>query len=1179
MGTPQFSHLHLHTSGSVADAMLRVTELAKRIKELGMSSVAITDHGNMFNVVHFYKACKREGIKPIIGMEAYVAPRSNTMKQHKLDDANYHLVLLSETQEGYQNLINIASDSSVNGFYYKPRTDKKKLREWHNGIIALSACLGGEVQSKLLEGNYELAKETALIYNDIFGQNNFFLELQEHGIPEQKTVNEQLIRMSKETGIPLVCTNDCHYLTKEDYVAHDVLMAIQAKTTVDSDKRKKYGSDQFYVKSPEEMESLFGYVSEALENTAKIAERCNVEIDFKTPKLPPFKIPDNFEGDNFQYMLHLTEIGIKNLYGGFNDEIRERMMYEANIVKNMGYVNYFLIVWDFFRFCRDGTDDILDPPRTDWTPIYTGPGRGSGAGSILTYALGITKIDPLRYNLLFERFLDPSRISMPDIDSDFEFDRRQEVIDYVVRKYGRQSVCQIITYGTMAARAVIRLVGKALDAPAYLYDKAAKMIPAKPGITLQEALKDPDFLQLYNENETVKEIVKIALRLEGLPSYTSTHAAGVLITDPKGVTAHVPIWSNDGTIVSQYDMTILEELNLLKMDFLGLRTLGVIHEAVDMIYKNHGVVVNLDELYECRDMAPTELLAEGKTDGIFQLEGSGLTDFVKEVKPRDMEEWIAVISLYRPGPMQYIPTYVANRRNHSLISYPFPELESILGETYGVLTYQEQCMRTVVAVAGYDKSDSDSFRKVIAKKKKELIPLHRKWFIDGREAIDLDEYGKPKNYGHPIPGGLELGHPKTSLEKFFDDMTEFGKYAFNKSHAAAYAVVSYVTAWLKYYYPVEFMSALMNSVNGAKKKEKISRYINHCRNDLGIDIIPPDINISTSKFVATKDGKIVFTLNALNVSEKIMCSVEEQRELGGPFTSFRDFILRNLDNMTKSDITALASIGAFRSIGCISSQIAAAATDIADRISKAKQARNRANASGKPFDMNSRLNIEDVIPDTLTEYPNRIIWSLEREYLGLYLTGHPLYNFLYHINKVNTFSMAEMDYDVDEDTGLVILRNDLAKHKTIRFVGMFSSITKTVTRSKKEKMAITEIEDLTGVGKMLIFPEAYATYERIISCDKVYEFTGTIKTDPEEPPIIILKTMTPLEVNITKRLVIEEDDKERLLLIIRQLKSNRVWRGDNPVFIVSGGIKLLLTKEYWVNLDTVNLEGINYQIM
>lgn len=1179
MSDLDFVHLHLHTEGSLADAMLRPKELAARIKELGMKSVAITDHGNMFKVVHFYKACKSEGIKPILGMETYVAPRVNTIKEHKIDDANYHLVLLAENNDGYQNLIQIASNASISGMYYKPRTDKNKLRKWHNGIIALSACLGGEVQQYLLANDYKKAKESALMYEDIFGKGNFYLELQNHGLPEQVMVNELLIKLSKETGIPLVCTNDCHYLYHSDSKPHDILMAIQAKTTIYDDKRKIYNSDQFYLKSPQEMYELFNYIPEALENTVKIADRCNVEIDFGSNKLPPFTVPSWFNGSNYDFLKKLVYDGAMKRYGQITEDVEERIEYELSVIEKMGYVNYFLITWDFFRFCEDGTDEIGQPSPEDWKPILTSCGRGSGAGSIILYTLGITQIDPLEYDLLFERFLDPSRISMPDIDSDFEDSRRQEVIDYVIRKYGRKSVCQIITYGTLAARAAIRAVGRALDLPYAVQDQTAKMIPKEPGITIKEGLEmNPDFKRKYDNDETIKYLVDMAMRVEGLPIYTGTHAAGVLITDSKGVTAHVPVWDNDGAIVAQYDKDILEELGLLKMDFLGLKTLGVISEAIDNIYKNHGVKVDLNELYKCKDLKPLQLLEEGKTDGIFQLEGAGLTEFIKELRPRSIEEWIAAIALYRPGPMQFIPTYLANKRDPDNIDYPFEELKPILQGTYGVLCYQEQCMKTVIAVAGYEKSDSDGFRKVIAKKKKHLIPLHRKWFIEGRNKIDVDEDGKERDYGHPIPGGLANGHKREDLEIYFDKMEDFGKYCFNKSHAAAYAVVGNATAWLKFYYPVEFMAALLNSVQGDLKQ--VSRYINHCRDSLGIEIIPPDVNVSADKFIPTKDGKIIYTLNVKFTSKDALDSIVFNREKDGPYKTFEDFIERNMWELNKQTINALGAVGAFKSLGVINSHIVAGAADISDRISKTKQVYKRAQASHRPFDIMKWMNIQEYIPSKLNEFPNRIQWALERKYLGLYLTGNPIYDYMYYVEKCSNFKLEDMDYEVDEETGMIILKTPLPSRKSVRIISMFSNIKETVTRKRKEPMAITEIEDLTGSAKMLIWPQIYEQYKEFIKEDEVLDISGYVKVEPDEPPVIICESIEKLELPKIKKIVIKENDPYKIReVMMKNMIENKYFIGNTPVYVEVNNVRLLLDSDYWINLNCANLEDLNYEIL
>jgi DNA polymerase-3 subunit alpha len=727
----------------------------------------------------------------------------------------------------------------------------------------------------------------------------------------------------------------------------------------------------------------------------------------------------------------------------------------------------------------------------------------------------------------------------------------------------------------MAARGVIRQTVKALDLPYSLGDTLARMIPIEPGATIQGTLNsNPDFFKKYDTDETVHRVLNLAMKLEGLPTYTSTHAAGVLITDDRGVTAHVPVWANDGAIVSQYDMTILEELNLLKMDFLGLRTLGVIHEACEMIKKNHGYDVNLDEVYKCLDPKPFQLLKEGKTDGIFQLEGGGMTEFINELQPENMEELIAAISLYRPGPMDSIPKYLSNRRNPDIIQYPFPEVEEVLKETYGVLCYQEQCMRTVIAVAGYDKSDSDGFRKVISKKKRDMLPLHRQWFIDGRQQVDIDEYGKQKDYGHAIPGGLSKGHSKSDLSNFFDIMEDFGKYCFNKSHAAAYAVVGYVTAWLKFYFPVEFMAALMNSIQGSQSK--ISRYINHCRNSLGIDIVPPDVNVSVERFIATKDGKIIFTLNAKYVSKDILVSINAQREQG-PFESLQDFLARNINAVGKKDIIALASIGAFNCIGAVSSQVVAGAEDIAKRVGKVRQDKKKFEMENRSFSVRERLRIDDVLPQ-IKEYPNRVLWALEKEFLGLYLTGNPIYDYMYYVEQLSNFKLSDMDYEVDSDTGLIIMSTPLRNKKSVRFVGMFSEIKETLTKAKKEKMAITVVEDLTGGAKALIWANSYAAMGKL-STDKVYDFSGYLKIEPDEPPVIIIDYAEPLTIPKIKKLIIREDNNLKLKSLVGRIAENRYYRGSTPVYVECGGIRLLLDNRCWVDLDRFSLDGLNYQII
>ena len=1206
-----FTHLHLHLETSLADATLKPKSLAARVKELGMNAVAATDHGVMFGLPTFYQACKAEGIKPILGLETYVAPRLNTQKEASLDNANYHLVLLCENNVGWNNLIKLESDAAINGFYYRARTDKQKLKMYSEGLIALSACIGGEVQKLILDNKYEEAKATAFEYNDIFGQGNFYLELQDHGMVEQAKVNAALIRMSNETKIPLVCTNDCHYLHREGYNAHDVLMAIQAKTTVDDTKRKKYASDEFYVKSPAEMYSLFAYIPEAMENTVKIANRCNVELEFGVNKIPPFDIPDSFNGTNLDYLKMLVMKGCSKLYGELTSEHIDRIDYELKVVDDMGYINYFLIVWDFFRFCEFGTDNIEDEPDEDWIPILTGPGRGSGAGSILLYGLGVTNIDPIKYNLLFERFLDPSRISMPDVDSDFAYERRQEVVDYVIRKYGRECVAQIITFGTMAARQSIRKVGAATNTSYAMIDTLAKMVPQEPGITIKKALSMvPDLNHKYSTNDEVKKLLDMAMELEGTPIYTSTHAAGVLITDKRGVTEHVPVWNNDGAIVTQFPMGTLDDLGLLKMDFLGLRTLSVIDQTIIDVEKNHGVKLSLDEIYKCKDLKPLKLIQDGFTIGIFQLEGAGMTGFMKELKPQNVEEIIAGISLYRPGPMKFIPKFLENRRNPDNIQYRFPELKSVLSETYGMLVYQEQCMRTVIAVAGYNKSDSDSFRKVISKKKKKELPLHRKWFTEGREELDLDSDGHMIKY-NPISGGIKLhGHDKKDLDEMFDEMEDFASYCFNKSHAAAYAVVGYATAYLLYYYPTEFMAALMTSVKGNQKR--IAIYIKACQ-DLGIEILPPDINAGNDKFVPLPGKKIVYTLSAKFANDDVLNGVVAIREKE-PIKDLRDFFVRGAYTLNKQTIEALVSIGALDSLGVVRSQVLAGLDDVWEYMLKQKT-KDRSNekawekysqykkdlyASGcedectrfkgkdrcpdcktrrpkkvnKPKDFEIDVNLEDFFPN-IQEFPNDVILKLEKKYMGIYMSGHPLHKYSYAISNISNIKTTDLYYDVDEETGAIVMQNPVFDGQKIKIIAMMNSIKTTVTKAKKEPMAFAEIEDLEGSCRLLIFPRQYTECKDYLQEDVAYYILGSVQIKDDEPPIIICEGLRPADEKIIDRVIVNVKSAEEGIHMVRYIQSNAFIQGTTPIYIQYGNSRILLKREFWVNSDVATKEFEN----
>ena len=860
-----FTHLHVHTEYSLLDGSCKIKELIDRAKELGMQSLAITDHGVMYGVIDFYKAAVAAGIKPIIGCEVYVAPESRFDREAggQGDDRYYHLVLLAENDTGYHNLMKIVSRGFTEGYYYKPRVDKELLEKYHEGIIALSACLAGEVARNVTRGLYEDAKKAALSYEKIFGKGNFFLELQDHGISAQATVNQALLRMSEETGIELVATNDIHYINAEDAEPHDVLLCIQTGKKVNDENRMRYTGGQYYLKSEQEMRDLFRYAQQAIDNTAKIADRCNVEIEFGKTKLPKFSVPDGYTSE--QYLEKLCREGLVRRYGEEASQVEKRLDYELGVIKKMGYVDYFLIVWDFIHFAK--SKDIM-----------VGPGRGSAAGSVVAYSLEITDIEPLRYQLLFERFLNPERVSMPDIDVDFCFERRQEVIDYVVEKYGKDQVVQIVTFGTLAAKNCIRDVGRALDLPYSLCDMIAKLIPAELNMTIDRALNvNPELRSHYDSDPQVKKLIDLSKRLEGLPRHTSMHAAGVVISQ-RAVDEYVPLSrGSDGAVVTQYTMTALEELGLLKMDFLGLRTLTVIQNAVNNVKRSQGIALDISNI----DMNDSQVLASigtGHCEGIFQLESAGMKNFMKELKPDSLEDIIAGISLYRPGPMDFIPRYLEGKNNPEKITYECPQLKPILEPTYGCIVYQEQVMQIVRDLAGYTLGRSDLVRRAMAKKKAAVMEKERQNFVYGNE-----EEG--------VPGCISRGIDEKTANHIYDEMIDFARYAFNKSHAAAYAVVAYQTAYLKYYYPVEYMAALMTSV--IENSGKVSDYIQVCRK-MGISIVPPDINAGEWDF-SVRDGKICYALSAIkSIGRNVILAMVRERKwsIHGSSELFRAHVWR-----------------------------------------------------------------------------------------------------------------------------------------------------------------------------------------------------------------------------------------------------------------------------------------------
>ena len=881
-----FAHLHVHTEYSLLDGSNKIKEYVARVKELGMNSAAITDHGVMYGVIDFYREARKQGINPILGCEVYVAPNSRFDREVTGgDDRYYHLVLLAENNEGYENLTKIVSKGFVEGYYYKPRVDKELLRTYHKGIIALSACLAGEVPRYLTKGMYEEAKDRALEYQEIFGKGNYFLELQDHGIPDQQLVNQQLMKLSQETGIELVATNDVHYTYADDEKAHDILLCIQTGKKLSDENRMRYEGGQYYVKSEEEMAAWFPYARQALENTQKIADRCSVEIEFGVTKLPKYDVPEGYT--SWEYLQKLCYEGLDQRYRTPSQELKDRLAYELDTIRHMGYVDYFLIVWDFIKYAKDHG-------------IAVGPGRGSAAGSIVSYCLGITTIDPIHYQLLFERFLNPERVSMPDIDVDFCYERRQEVIDYVTRKYGKDCVAQIVTFGTLAARGVIRDVGRVMDLPYAYVDSIAKMIPQELGITIDKALQmNPELRKLYESDETVTHLIDMAKRLEGLPRHCSMHAAGVVICQ-KPVEEYVPLSrAADGTITTQFIMTTLEELGLLKMDFLGLRTLTVIQNAVQLARKKQPDL-QIDKI-DYNDKAVLDYIGTGKTEGIFQLESGGMKNFMKELQPHSLEDVIAGISLYRPGPMDFIPQYIRGKNDRSSITYDCPQLEPILAPTYGCIVYQEQVMQIVRDLAGYTLGRSDLLRRAMSKKKAAVMEKERKTFVYGDEETG-------------VPGCIKNGIDEQTANKIYDEMIDFAKYAFNKSHAAAYAVVSYQTAWLKYYYPVEYMAALMTSV--IDNPTKVAEYIYVCR-QMGIKILPPDINKGEADF-SVDGGDIRYGLAAIkSIGRPVIRAIVNDRKELGEFRNLEDFITRisSRELMNKRLVENLIKAGALDVLG------------------------------------------------------------------------------------------------------------------------------------------------------------------------------------------------------------------------------------------------------------------------
>ena len=1077
----EFVHLHTHTEYSLLDGANKIKELPARAKELGMKAMAITDHGVMFGVVDFYKECKKVGIKPIIGCEVYVAPRTRFDKEPNIDNKYSHLILLVKNETGYKNLTNLVSMGFTEGFYYKPRIDLELLEKYHEGLICLSACLAGSVNKAILKEDIEEARKIALWHKNLFGED-YYLEVQPNGLPEQVLVNQKLVQLSKELDIPLVATNDAHYLKKEDAYIHEVLLCIQTGKKMNDVDRMKMGADEFYVKSPKEMSEYFKNIPEAIENTVKIAEKCNFDFVFGDIKLPNYEVPKEYKTHS-EFFKELCRKGLIKRYGeNPSKEIQDRLEYEISVIENMGYVDYYLIVWDFINYAKN-------------QGISVGPGRGSGAGSIAAYAMGITDIDPIKYNLLFERFLNPERISMPDFDIDFCYERRPEVIDYVARKYGRDHVSQIITFGTMSARMVIRDVGRALDVPYAETDKLAKMVPMELHITIKKALEqNPEFKELYETDETTKKLLDIAMKLEGLPRQASTHACGVLITD-KPVVEYVPLYVNEGTVEAQFIMTTLEELGLLKMDFLGLRTLTVISDTIKFVKQNRGIDVEFD-----KDMNDPKVFENtwqsGNTVGIFQFESQGMTNFMKELKPDTLEDIIAGVSLYRPGPMDQIPRYIKNKLNPEHSEYTHPALEPILNVTYGCMVYQEQVMQIVRDLAGYSLGRADLVRRAMGKKKLDVMAKEREIFIHGQ----TDENGNVI-----IPGCVRNGIDEASANKIFDEMAEFAKYAFNKSHAAAYAVVSYRTAYLKTYYPVEFMAATLNSFLG--NLDKIPEYIAECKR-MNIEILKPSINKSYTKFTVNED-KIRFGLGSVkNVGTAAIEAIVEERNKNGEFKSFTDFCERiQGEAVNKKCIESLIKSGSFDELGETRHTLIESFEGILDTISG--ETRKSIQGQVTMFDIANEETTEKhkYNLNRVEEYEERTLLDMEKEMLGIYISGHPLEKIKEQIQKntnINSLQMINMKEE-----------NDLSKDgKPVKYAGIITSVKKKYTKNNTI-MAFVSIEDLYGVTEIIVFDSCYNRSSSELLVDNIVLVEGRLSIREDDDVKIVANTIVNFE-NVAK---------------------------------------------------------------
>lgn len=1130
-----FVHLHMHTEYSLLDGAIRINKLVENVKKSGMNAVAITDHGNMFGAVELYKECVAQGIKPIIGCEVYVAPRSRFDKQGKIDTEPNHLILLAMNNTGYKNLVKLCSIGYTEGFYYKPRIDMEILKECSEGLICLSACLAGEVARKIVNGNIDGAKETIKSFIDIFGKDRYFLEVQDNKLREQILVNQNLIKLSQEFGIGLVATNDCHYLEKEDYEFHEVLLCIQTRTIMSDENRMSFKVNEFYVKDENEMKEAFKNLPSAIENTQKIADMCNVTLNFGTTILPEFKIDENIS--HLEYFRKLCYAGIDKKYDNSKrEEVIKRLDYEIEVIDKMGYIDYFLIVADFINYAKSQN-------------IPVGPGRGSGAGSLAAYLIGITDIDPIRFNLIFERFLNPERVSMPDFDVDFCYERRGEVIDYVSRKYGKEHVAQIITFGTMAARAVIRDVARALDIP---YQKAAliaKMIPRDLNITIEKAIEvNKDLRDLYYEDNEVRRIIEISKKMEGMARHASTHAAGVVITK-EPVVNYVPLYENSGIISTQYTMTTLEELGLLKMDFLGLRTLTVISDTLKLIKKIHGINVDFGNM---DDIETFKMLTLGKTLGVFQMESPGFRQMMMKMKPDVLEDIIVMISLYRPGPMDQIPRYIHNKNNPDNVIYTHKALEPILKNTYGCMIYQEQVMQIFRDLAGYSLGRADIVRRAMSKKKLDVMNKEREIFVEGAKNNNIDE---------------------SSANKIFDEMAEFAKYAFNKSHAAAYAVLAYQTAFLKCHYKEEFMAATMNSMIG--NLNKIAVYIEECK-DLSIEVLKPDINESYLKF-SVINGKIRFALNSIkNVGESAIIEIINDRKINGKFKNFVDFCERVAsDSVNKKCIESLIKSGCFDELEKEYTRF-----DLLDNFETIIDGVNQTRKNNYKnqinfFDVDENIEKSSI---NITKSPKtptkRELLDMEKEMLGLYISGHPLDEYIDYIKENSTVTSQELNEDeVDDDTQSY--KNDYDS-KTVSFCGILSHL-KIFTTKNNMQMLFAQIEDLYGSIELVIFPTVYQKFSKILVNDSVVKVTGKVSIKENEKAKILVNDIVKITKQSKIYIKVPKDKLElepRVVEYIKNLDDNDY--GNNPVYIfLEGANKVkLLNKNMWLSCSDTTMNKL-----